>query len=235
MNVKEMLVFSSNQPFGSQLGSSFPAGLGVICLLLGSFFTGSTQSHPAETQEPASSSPGPRKLIRVSTSLADKTYCSSSNLRLTMSLTITNVSGNPVIVDKDYFAIVHTTISRNLGSGKPGPVEFKTGKNVLMEFSSVDESRPASELFVVLKPMEAYVTKLHDYIPIDDGHRSHAGYIKPGKFLHEGVVLTWGGPNRLGEDLRNRWKEYGVLLLDPLTTEPIEFSVEAAPKVGDCD
>jgi hypothetical protein len=171
--------------------------------------------------------------LKITASLAEQTYCSASNLRLTIHLTITNIGDEPLILDRDYFAIIHTSITGSELAGQ-GPRKFEFNNQIIMQFFKMNDSRPDAKLFITLKPKEAFVTSIHDYIPAHDGDKTHGEFLKPGIYVHQSVLLPWGGRSRLGDELQKKWKQYGFLWVEPLTTEPIQFSVDRSPTIGDC-
>lgn len=173
--------------------------------------------------------------LTVTSTLVKETYCSADNLRLTIRLTFTNPGDKPLIIDRNYFAILKTFISRDLESARQGRLDLESTNNVGMHFVRVNKSLPDPKLFVILDPNESYVTTVNDYIPVYDGNKKHVEFLKPGTYLHQSVVLMWGGPNKLGDELKEKWKQYGILWLEPLTTEPVSFRVDTSSRIDGCD
>lgn len=173
--------------------------------------------------------------LKVSSNILSQTFCSSSNLRLTIRLTLTNVGEQPLIIDRKYFAVYRTVVSRDSESAKKGLHELDVSSMVDLQLIKLDDSSPDNTLFVTLKAGDSYSVEIEDYIPIKDDIKAHNNYLKPGNYVLQNIILTWGGSSKLGEVLKEKWKHFGSLWLEPLITEPMHFSVDPSHLIGDCN
>ena len=56
--------------------------------------------------------------LQVESRLVDQVYCSTSNLRLRIQLTLTNTGNSSIILDKNYFSAGRSLIARDVASVK---------------------------------------------------------------------------------------------------------------------
>lgn len=172
--------------------------------------------------------------LKVESQFVKKTYCSPSNLRVTVRLTLTNVAERPIILDKHYFKPIQTLVATDLDSLGKGVFEKQITSLVGYYFLTVKVSSPVDPYFVVLQKGEQHVTDVDLYLPVDDGEKSNENDLKPGSHFVEAVILTWGGPEKLGKELRQKWESQGFLWLEAIVSKGVEFEVDKSPAIGEC-
>lgn len=92
-----------------------------------------------------------------------------------------------------------------------------------------------SKCFVVLPPSSSYETEgVAGTFAVRGDVREIAGAVKSGNHVLQVEVITWQETNEMAKELRSRWLRYGLLWCEPVTSEPVAFTVSRNRNVVDC-
>jgi hypothetical protein len=143
-------------------------------------------------------------------------------LRLRLKLLITNTTSQPIIIDKSSFGIIRRTIAEVGINDRGGRVVSNTVFYLSSKPYDLNSPSPDARLFAVIKPKDTYSVEFNDTVPFE---------LKDTEKLIKGASLrydleTWGGRNAHGESLREKWKQFGYLWIDPISTNKIPIAVK---------
>jgi hypothetical protein len=153
----------------------------------------------------------------------------TGELRIRLKLLITNTSSQPIIIDKNAFDIIRRTIAEN-GKNNAGDIFSNTTYYISPRRYKLEMPSPDERQFAVLKTKETYTVEFNDTASFD---------IKDTEKLMKGIslrydLLSWGGRNDYGENLREKWKQFGYLWLDSIRTDSIPIVIKQNNKVAAC-
>jgi polyferredoxin len=64
--------------------------------------------------------------------------------------------------------------------------------------------------------------------------REITGAVKSGNHVLQVEVITWRKSNKMAKGLRARWRRYGTVWYEPITSVAVPFTVEKERKIADC-
>jgi hypothetical protein len=172
--------------------------------------------------------------------IVDEGYCIGDSeldgLWLKVRLVYTNEGKEPIILYKGSTAISRLMISHNLAEAAAKRFEVNSS---LTQITSGGEncykgSVPTS-CFVSLQPRASYEVETTVQLFVVRGDaREITGAVKSGDHVLQVEVPTWHESNELAKQLSSRWRRNGMLWCEPVTSEPIQFTVTKDHKVVDC-
>jgi hypothetical protein len=174
--------------------------------------------------------------MQLSTSVVRKEYCDRDHLRLKLRFRFANVGSEKLILFKYSLAVTRYMVSRTANDAtnrryvkevKPF-VELRISKSPLA-------STPSEELFAILKPGDSYEINDDFHLSVSDGTRDTSDFLGPGNYLLQIRVPTWWWGDDNYNSMRERWREFGYLFSDDLTSEPMPIHIAKAPAVLKCE
>jgi len=157
-------------------------------------------------------------------------------LRLKVRMVYTNQSEEKIILYKGSTAISRLMISRNLADVAARRFEVNSS---LTQVSSGGEQcykgRVPSSCFVSLQPNASYeADALVGLFVVRGDARDIAGAVKSGDHVVQVEVPTWNESDELAKELSIRWQRHGVLWVQPVISEPLQFTAKKEHSVRDC-
>lgn len=171
--------------------------------------------------------------LQLALSVADRRYCSTTNLRLKLRLVFTNIGNMPIVLDRQSSTVGNYKVSRTPEDAANNKYEA----DVIIDYSLLHIFRfdlPSESKFVILKPKESYETETELDIPfIYDGTASTNDDLHAGSHVLQIKVWTWYYPQS-AEEWRVRWQAKGFLWSDAVTSLPMQFTLEKHPRLAKC-
>jgi hypothetical protein len=62
-----------------------------------------------------------------------------------------------------------------------------------------------------------------------------SGAVKSGEHVLRLVIPTWDESGKLAQEVAGRWRSHGSLWYQPLTSEPLTFTIDKERKVVECN
>ena len=187
---------------------------------------------------PALSQTDGKPSLRLTTRIIDHKYCDSgypdtAMLRLSLRLTYTNLSQQPLILYKGSALMHYVMVSSNEQEARDKHYETNMHVGWVTDETKLTEgARPGSE-FVVLAPSESYaVDGGLVSVPID--LNSTTSFLKAGEHVFQGVTETWPGNEKQFDRMRKKWANIGPLFGSNVRSEPMPLTVDKNPKLVDC-
>jgi hypothetical protein len=174
--------------------------------------------------------------LTLQLSILDTKYCSEPGGGLTLRATVEakyqNLGGETILLPQ-IGEVRNYSFYADHGTG---PGEYESGEQFSRRdrFSRYDpnESIPNPSLFRPIQP--GTVVRPANYLVIIIFSAKNRGALL-GKDHYLTVAIDhWTPSRRTGEKLRDRWKPYGLLWIDPMTSLPIKISIPTAPDAEHC-
>jgi hypothetical protein len=183
----------------------------------------------------------PRSVLRLETRLISQSYCrrqplDKMNVELKLQLKFTNLGDEPVILYRKCDSVER--ISRSATVEDALARKYEENWNVMLasvfpHLVSGKEAFPPQDYFVVLRPGESHYlirTVGFEYcLPARQGCPALTG-----EHYLSVVFGTWKEPPKLAEQLRKRWRVFGMLWDENVTSEPMRFTVVDRPSAPSC-
>lgn len=189
--------------------------------------SGARDAH-AQTQQPE---------LKMTAEVVGRRYCAGAGLnilQLTVRLRYRNEGGRKLILyrGKNFF---YQTKIRGVGAGgRPYEVVVTNSRFNDAEAEDVNTRRP-SGAFVTLPPGGTYVDGVGVGVGVTRaGSERPANTIAPGEHTLQIVASSWYESRKLAEELRGRWQAAGLLWIDPVATEPLQFDAAADAPASAC-
>jgi hypothetical protein len=173
--------------------------------------------------------------LQLTTTIDSYRYCADDNdldtFRMALKLRFKNNGSKTVILYKGSNIIPHYLVDNS----------NQNILNVTQEVLFSDERMAFDEksykkLFVTLPENSVYETKAQIIIPvIKNDSKKISGAIGGGKYKLQIKVSTWSERYELAEELRNNWKERGVLWYEPIWSLPMSFEINRNRRVVKCN
>lgn len=168
--------------------------------------------------------------LELTTKLISKRYCATDPdiflMHVILQLRYTNVGKQTLIVPKGDL-ITYSRIGRSaeeiVTKGWWHAYWISSGNGDMPNLGSKPDWR-----FCVLKPGESCEIESSN-LNIIERKRLDAG-----EHLLQVIVPVWNGTDKQAYKLRDRWKKFGFVWLDAVTSKPMTFLVEEEPKMVDC-
>ena len=181
-------------------------------------------------------------LLKVKLEVIEKRYCNSQTtvfsainskkgarysekvgeLHLKLRILLTNNSPEPVILDKTSMQIAKRTITKQSSDENSGHIISNVFYYITPSSNKLDVLSPKEPLFATLQPNSTYINEIDDLVLFSKDNSEEI--MKGVSIKYE--ILSWSGQRRIGEQLKENWKKFGVLWLDPLISDSIAIKID---------
>jgi hypothetical protein len=175
--------------------------------------------------------------LQLTASVTNQRYCKGDgeydSLRLTTHLRFKNVSDQRVILYKGSNTVIRTTVGSS--------VEDIENERLLddLKFSvytqggyDIDTPSPG-QAFIILPPGGSFEKDADTVVMVSK--KAKVGAVMPGgKYYMQVTVSTFHETEDLARQLYRRWKSYGELWFDPISSMPVRLNVPANRDKSDC-
>ena len=176
--------------------------------------------------------PDDRQPLRLTAEVVGSRRCAGGGLdilQLRVRLRYRNVGSRRLIVYRGKNLFYQTRIRGGAGGAQAKRYEVLVTNSRFndAEAESLDARKPGGA-FVTLRPGGTYETDIVVGVGVTRGGAERvANTITPGGHTLQVITSSWYESRRLAEQLRERWRDSGLLWVDPAATEPLAF--DAAP------
>jgi hypothetical protein len=176
-----------------------------------------------------------QKSLQLTTSIIEKKYCNSNQLRLTLRLNYANLGTQPLILYKYSTVVFQSLVSVNVEDAiaKRYKQEMHFLVNFIGDLQQPDKTRPGSD-FVVLESKRVYIAKTHVIIFIDTSKAVDSHNLPVGEYVLQIKTHTWYETEKTAKRLNKQWKSIGSLWTDDITSMPMPFNIERQYQTTDC-
>ncbi len=168
--------------------------------------------------------PDERQPLRLTAEIVGSRYCAGERLnilQLSVRLRYRNVGGGKVIVYRGKNLFYQTKIRG--GAGKPYEVLVTSSRFNDAEAEALGGRRPG-DAFVTLRPGGEYETVITVGVGVARGAGERVAHtIAEGAHTLQVITSSWYESRRLAEQLRERWRGSGLLWIDPIAAQPLNF------------
>jgi hypothetical protein len=195
------------------------------------------ESTTQQTQKPAP--------LNLRLNISDSRYCVGDDeidgLQLKLRFVFENRSTGPVILFKRSPTPTRVMIARNLGDASAQQYELDFTMTWYSERSSDDGSACYKEVapgncFVTIAAGSSYETDGEVRVLAVRGDSNDVpGAVKSGEHVLQLVIPTWDESAKLAQEVAGRWHSHGVLWYQPLTSEPLTFTIDKERTVVECN
>jgi hypothetical protein len=171
--------------------------------------------------------------LRLTAEIAGSRYCSGDRLnilQLSVRLRYQNVGSRKLLVYRGKNLFYQTRIRG--GAGKPYEVVVTNSRYNDAEAEALGERKPGGA-FVTLRPGATYETEVVVGVGVARGERV-ANTIAPGVHTLQVVTSSWYESRKLAEELRERWRGAGLLWIDPVGAQPLNFDAGSEAPAAPC-
>lgn len=178
--------------------------------------------------------------LELSTKIVSSEYCVGDpeldSLRVNLRLIFANKGRGPIILYKRSSLISRIMISQNVADSAAKRFEVNSSLTQLTSGGSKCYKGSApNNCFVVLQPNSTYeIETVTSLFVVRGDARQIAGAVKSGDHVLQVEVITWHESDKVAENLRGRWRRYGTVWYEPVTSDPMPFTVEKERKVANC-
>jgi hypothetical protein len=178
--------------------------------------------------------------FKVGISVVDQKYCTGDadldGLRISVRFTFTNISNRRLILYKSADLISRIMIGETLADIEAARFQVDSSVTGLTAGGrECFQGSVPSRCFVVLPPGASYEAQaVVGVFVVRDEMREITGAVTSGERVLQVRVSTWSESAGLAKELRRRWARIGSLWYDPITSVPMQFTVEKQRKVVDC-
>ena len=185
----------------------------------------------AQTKRYADSLKNQEQKVSVTLTIQDQTYCTTRDMRITVLLTIRNLSKSTLIFCRDCMAVGATYIGRNfadLNSENFVYDQYGIGWRKI----NVESGSSVRSPLIELSPGEDFSVRLNTYL---DNFSENALILPAGQYLMVQVLRTWTDMTPPSPELRSKWRREGKeFWSDELLTSPVEFHIANSPETRGC-
>lgn len=174
--------------------------------------------------------------LELSTTVVGEEYCAKDHLRLRLRYRFRNTGTESILLYKDSHAVAEYFVSRTLEDA----AQHKYVENVEPFIQPIlpdptASATPDENLLATIKSGEAFETEHDFHLFVFDGRPESEDNLRAGNYFLELVVPTWwfGGPDK-AKTARQRWRQFGYLFSDDLTSIPMPFTIKDKPQVVKC-
>ena len=179
--------------------------------------------------------PDDKQPLRLTAEVVGQRYCAGEGvgiLQLSVRLRYRNAGSRRLIVYRGKNLFYQTRIRG--GEGKGYEVVVTNSRFNDAEAETLGGRRPGSA-FVTLRPGGTYETVIAVGVGVTPGGPARAANtIRPGAHALQVLASSWYESRKLAEELRERWRESGLLWIDPVHTQPLAFEVAQAAPPAPC-
>jgi hypothetical protein len=147
-----------------------------------------------------------QKTLAIDFRIAKSTYCSNSDLRLESVVTITNVSGESVVLCKGCFHIGGTYIGKTVERLNRGKYSYDLTSLGFKRLRTENVS-PDREPFITLAKGEGFEVELKTYL---DNFGRRRTILPPGKYMLAQQIRTWTDFSELDAAIKSKWEQQGL-------------------------
>jgi hypothetical protein len=178
--------------------------------------------------------------LQLTVKIVGEEYCVGDSeldsLRLKVRLIYTNKARQKLILYKGSSLISRIMISRNFTDAAAKRFEVNSSLTHLSGAGSkcYNGTLP-NNCFVILPPSAFYEAETVVGLFVVRGDaREITGAVKSGNHVLQVEVITWRKSNKMAKGLRARWRRYGTVWYEPITSVAVPFTVEKERKIADC-
>ena len=198
-----------------------PALLAVLCVFAGCWSPASGQS------------------LVINPVLVESRYClepqGAVTLRLRLRLTYHNDGSQPLLLPRFYSPSRLTLVRvEDAGPNAAARVELPLPKRRMLDTTTLEQLRPNPELFDVIPPGGTFDERVTDVPIVARAGTSSREPLAVRDYLLRVVVDHWPDRRESGERLRDAWRGYGLLWIDPVETSSVKVRVNEAAEAAPC-
>lgn len=178
--------------------------------------------------------------LALTTELVSRRYCTGSAnmdvIQMRLRLRYANTGRQKLILYKGDSLFYQTRIRRapEDATAKPYEVAILNARYFDERPENLDTPSP-NKYFTVLSPGAVYETEIVVSVGIaGEGSQRGSNAVNEGEHTLELTVSSWYKSKNLAETLRRRWQRSGLLLIDPVTSAPLKFTVERQRRTLSC-
>ena len=167
--------------------------------------------------------PDDRQPLRLTAEIVGRRYCGGERLnilQLSVRLRYRNVGSRKLVVYRGKNLFYQTRIRG--GAGKGYEVLVTNSRYNDAEAEPLGAGKPGGA-FVTLRPGGVYEAEIVVGVGVTRGERV-ANTIAPGEHTLQVITSSWYESRRLAEELRERWRGAGLLWIDPVVAQPLNFN-----------
>lgn len=181
----------------------------------------------------------PRPKLILKPTVVASTYCSASNLRLTLKLTFTNSGSEPILLRKEGFFVSRYFVSSDLEALNKRRHELNVrgvpSSVMIIKHRLQDKVGLAESLVTHLETGASHVATIQLYVPyIYDATDPRANALRPGDHVLQLLVWTWLDTKPFAASLQKQWRTRGFLWTETLVSEPVLFTVSNTKTISGC-
>lgn len=169
--------------------------------------------------------------LRLTAEVVGSRLCAGARvdlLQLNVRLRYQNVGVQKVIVYRGKNLFYQTRIRGGAGY----EIVVTNSRFNDAESEALGERKPGSA-FVTLRPGATYETFITVGVGVARGERV-VNTITPGAHTLQVVTSSWYESRRLAEDLRERWRTSGLLWIDPIVAQTLNFDAGLEATAAPC-
>jgi hypothetical protein len=170
--------------------------------------------------------------LQLTTTVMQQRACSTYELGFKLKLMFRNVGNEPIILDRRV-ATAGVMVSRDLKAAEARKYE-QVERYDLMDEPDIDFAAPNLSTFVILQPGEVFEAATSVSVSLDDGTPTFKNSLRTGiHFIQVGAV-TWRATLAKPGSFRRKWRDKGYLWSEPVTSIPMQFTVDSDRRVAKC-
>jgi hypothetical protein len=181
------------------------------------------------------SEPDDRRPLQLTAEVVGRRSCAGGGLnilQLTLRLRYRNVGSRKLLVYRGKNLFYQTRIRG--GAGKPYELVVTNSRFNDAEAEAVDAPRPGGA-FVTLRPGGTYEAEVVVGVGVvPEGSARSANTIAPGAHTLQVITSSWYESRKLAEELRERWRGSGLLWIDPVAAQPLNFEAGREAPAAPC-
>lgn len=174
-----------------------------------------------------------RQPLELTTRIISQRYCATSasvdTLEMKLQLRYANIGNEKLILYKGNALFYQTKIRQRLSEAavaKPYEVVMLNARYFDQMPEKIDRASPG-RAFIILPPGAVYETEMVVGVGVvGEGRERMSNAITNGEHTLYLIVSTWYESRTLAKELRERWRRNGFLWFDPITSMPLNFTVE---------
>lgn len=174
--------------------------------------------------------------LKLTTEILGQRYCTGDadldGVLLELRLVYRNTGTSPLILYKGS-TNVYEIFVRKTADGAP------EAHHLLSWYSDKPWTVAASslqKLFVILQPDATFETqtKTRVFVTRDDSIHFQ-GSVESGDHYLQVTIPTWHGSQKLADEMQRKWRAYGILSQNPVTSSlPMKFTIAKQRTITDC-
>ena len=181
---------------------------------------------------------GGQASLKLTAEIVGRRYCAGDRmniLQLNVRLRYQNDGRERLIVYRGKNFFYQTKIRGGPAApGRPYEVVVTNSRYNDAQPEPVNSRRPGAA-FVTLQPGGTYETSVVVGVAVTpEGRERLANTVGPGEHTLQVVASSWYESRKLGEELRARWRGDGLLWIDPVVTQPLNFTAGGDTPAAAC-